>query len=121
MHCSFTARGFHTDLWLLIWCGSATHNKAKVNQLVKSKTVSGGFHRGLVIDSIKGNGAALNHLFDVSMLPLADTLVRASEKAAREFGGHLYEEILVYQQRNVAHLVLNVGLLTLPAYYQNPD
>jgi len=112
-----TAPSHHgaTDLWLLICCGSAAHNKAKVKQLVKSKTVSGGFHRGLVIDAIKGNGAALNHLFDVSMLPLADTLVRASEKAAREFGGYLYEEMYLefvdraQRQEIVGQLVIHIA------------
>ena len=113
--CTSPSQHGATDLWLLICCGSAVHNKAKVNQLVKSKTVSGGFHRGLVIDAIKGNGAALNHLFDVSMLPLADTLVRASEKAAREFGGHLYEEMYLefvdraQRQEIVGQLVIHIA------------
>jgi len=103
------------DLFLLMCCASAAHNKAKVKQLVKSKTVSGGFHRGLVVDTIKGNGVALNHLFDTSMLPLADTLVRASEKAAREFGGQLYEEMFlefadrVQRQEIVGQLVIHIA------------
>jgi hypothetical protein len=103
------------DVWLLFCCGSAEHNKSKVKQLFQSKVSSHGFSRGLITDAIKGNGAALGHLFESSMLPLADALVRSSQKPARLFGGYLYEEMYLEfvdrakRQDVVGQLVIHIS------------
>ena len=113
--CTAPSQHGASDLWLLLCCGVAGHNKTKVNRLFKAKAVSGGFNRRLLVDVIQGNGAALNHLFDAIMLPLADTLVRSKQKAARIFGGCLYEETFLefvdrtQRQAIVGQLVIHIA------------
>lgn len=68
------------DFWLLLCCANAPHNKPKVKSIMKAKAVSGAFTAGLVADAIQGNGIALSHLFQNSILYLVDELVRATEK-----------------------------------------
>lgn len=103
------------DIWLLFCCASAEHNKSKVKQLFQSKVSSYGFHRGLITDAMKGNGAALGPLFEKSMLPLADALVRSSQKSARLIGGYLYEEMYLEfvdrakRQDVVGQLVIHIS------------
>ncbi len=103
------------DFWLLLCCGVASHNKSKVNQLARTKAYSGGFNRVLLRDAIKGNGVALNQLFNSSMLPLADAIVRSNEKSTRELGGHLYEEMFLeftdraQRQEIVGQLVIHIA------------
>lgn len=101
------------DLWLLMCCAVAAHNKPKVNQLLKK--ISGSLTDALLIDTIKGNGAALDNLFDSSILPMADALVRSNEQSARSLGARLYEEIFleftdrVKRQEIVGQLVIHVA------------
>ena len=103
------------DVWLLLCCGVAAHNKTKVNPLVKAKAASGGFTRLLLADAIQGNGAALFGLFHTSMLPLADFLVRSKDPAARALGGNLYEELFLefvdraQRQEIVGQLVIHIA------------
>jgi Fanconi anemia group D2 protein len=103
------------DIWLLFCCGTCAHYKAKVNQIFKSKAQSGGFTADLIMDAIHGNGAALQHLFQSSMMPLADTLLRSNEDYSRTSGCSLYEEMFLefidraQRQEIVGQLVIHIS------------
>ena len=101
-----TAPSHHgaADLWLLWCCHVAAHHKAKVGALIKAKCVSGGFgsgngtsnSNGIVKDAVRGNGAALHHMFSSSLLPLADSMVRSNEQAVRS---GIHTHVLIHSFR----------------------
>jgi len=91
--CTLPSEHSAADLWLLMCCAHATHNKAKVKSLIKAKAVSGAFTPGLIADSIRGNGIALGHLFQNTILFLADELVRSVENLAQELGESMYKNL----------------------------
>ena len=80
----------------------------KLTHLIKAKDTSGNSTHALLVDSIKGNGVALNYLFGTLALPLADFLVRSNEKAARIFGGELYEELFFESLIAYGDLTINI-------------
>ena len=71
------------DIWLLLCCAAAPHNKTKVKSILKAKAISGCFTAELMSDAIHGNGIALAHLFQNSILYMADLLVRSPEREVR--------------------------------------
>jgi Fanconi anemia group D2 protein len=104
-----------SDIWLLLCCAVAPHNKSQVKTIFRSKAASGGFIPDLIGEAIRGNGRALSHLFSSSALDLADGLVRSPEAEARGLGGFLYSEMFeefhdpVQRQEVVGSLVTHVA------------
>ncbi len=104
-----------SDIWLLLCCAVAPHNKSQVKTVFRSKATSGGFTPALIGEAIRGNGRALSHLFSSSGLDLADGLVRSPEAEARGLGGFLYSEMFgefqdpMQRQEVVGSLVTHVA------------
>ena len=104
-----------SDIWLLLCCAVAPHNKSQVKTVFRSKATSGGFTPALIGEAIRGNGRALSHLFSSSALDLADGLVRSPEAEARGLGGFLYTEMFwefqdpMQRQEVVGSLVTHVA------------
>lgn len=104
-----------SDIWLLLCCSVAPHNKSQVKTIIRSKAASGGFTPDLIGEAIRGNGRALSHLFATSILDLADGLVRSPEAEARGLGGFLYSEMFeefrdpMQRQEIVGSLVTHVA------------
>ena len=104
-----------SDIWLLLCCAVAPHNKSQVKTIFRSKAASGGFTPDLIGEAIRGNGRALSHLFTTSILDLADGLVRSPEAEARGLGGFLYSEMFeefrdpMQRQEIVGSLVTHVA------------
>lgn len=104
-----------SDIWLLLCCAVAPHNKSQVKTIFRTKAASGSFTPDLIGEAIRGNGRALSHLFTTSVLDLADGLVRSPEAEARGLGGFLYSEMFeefrdpMQRQEVVGSLVTHVA------------
>jgi hypothetical protein len=84
-----------SDIWLLLCCAQAPHNKPKVKAIFKSKAISGAFYPDLIKDSIQGNTIAIQSLFESSLLFIADALVRSNETSAQKLGSAFYETMFL--------------------------
>ncbi len=103
------------DIWLLLCCAQAPHNKSKVKSLFKSKAVSAAFTADLIKDAIRGNTIALQSLFESSMLYIADALLRSNEMLARNLGAVFYEVVFtefdnrMCRQDLIGQLVIHIN------------
>jgi len=79
-----------SDVWLLLCCAVAPHNRPAVRAIFRSKATGGGITPDLLRDALRGNGGAMSHLFSPAATDLADGLVRSPEGEARDLGGALY-------------------------------
>ena len=102
------------DIWLLLCCGCAPHNRSKVRALFRSKSTSGHFNSSLMKDVICGNSPSLSFLFNSSM-SIFDALLRCPERKARNFGGLAYMLYFaefhhpVQRQEIIGALVTHIG------------
>lgn len=109
-----------SDIWLMMCCAYASHNRSKVRSLFRQKAASGAFNVEIVKIAIVDNGAALSFLFHSSVIDLCDILVRSSEKLARELGGVMYNLLFaeytdpIQRQEIIGALVTHIGSGYLP-------
>lgn len=117
--CTIPNQHTAADIWLLFCCGNASHHRTKINQLFKSKAQSGGFTVDLMADAIHGNGIALQFLFESSIMPLADALLRSNDSYSQTLGCSLYEELYLefidrsQRQDIVGQIVIHISSGTL--------